>query len=218
MYRGIMRGKFITFEGCDGVGKSTQIKMFKTYLENEGVDVLLVREPGGNVISEKIREIILDKDNSDMSPECELLLYYASRAQLIEKVIEPSLAKGVTVICDRFIDSSIAYQGYARGIGVERVVEITRFVCKNTMPDATVFLNLPPEQAFRARGAQDDDRIESEGLNFQQRVYRGFLQVAEMFQDRIVSVVPCRDKNITNKSIIEALEKHGVLSELVRNK
>lgn len=206
-----MRGKFITFEGCDGVGKSTQIRMLEAYLRKSGVEVLLVREPGGNGISEKIREIILDKHNVGMSAECELLLYYAARAQLISTVIEPALNEGITVICDRFVDSSIAYQGHARGIGIDRVAQLTEFVCKNTMPDATVFLDLPPDRAFRVRGSRDEDRIESEGLAFQNNVYEGFKIVTQIYKDRIISVRPSRDKDKTNGDIIAALAAKGLI-------
>lgn len=207
-----MKGKFITFEGCDGVGKSTQIRFLKSYLEENGEDVLLLREPGGTDIAEKIRAVILDNANVKMLPTCELLLYYASRAQLIDEVIRPALDNGQTVICDRFTDSSLAYQGYARGIGVEYVASLTNIVCKDIMPDATVFIDLPPESAFRKRGLNGDDRIESEGLAFQQKVYQGFKKAAEMYPDRFISVKPDFDKSVTFQRIITALQNKGIIS------
>ena len=137
-----MKGKFVTFEGCEGVGKSRQIKLLEEYLKNNGVNYSLTREPGGTEISEQIRKIILDGKNSVMTDECEALLYAAARAQLIKEEIAPRLARGELVFCDRYIDSSLAYQGKARGLGYEFVKEINSFAVNNFMPDVTVFLNL----------------------------------------------------------------------------
>lgn len=206
-----MRGKFITFEGCDGVGKSTQIAMLKQHLELSGVDVLLVREPGGNQISEKIRNIILDKYNDEMTDKCELLLYFASRAQLIAQVIEPALSKGTTVICDRYVDSTIAYQGHARGIGVEYIARLIELICADTMPDATVFIDVKPENAFRRYNADKSDRIELEGLAFQNLVYDGFIIASQLYPHRFIAVQPDAVKSVTNGKIIDALSAKGVI-------
>lgn len=134
-----MKGKFVTFEGCEGVGKSTQLKQLKEYLDKTGQPAIFTREPGGNKISEQIRSVILNPENTEMNAMCEALLYAASRAQLVDEVIKPALDRGELVICDRFLDSSIAYQGGARGLGIENVLEINRHAIQGCMPDLTVF-------------------------------------------------------------------------------
>lgn len=207
-----MSGKFITFEGCDGVGKSTQISMLKDYLEQHGADVLLLREPGGNPISEKIRAIILDAKNANMVGECELLLYFAARAQLVQEVIIPALSAGKTVICDRFIDSTIAYQGIARGLGIDKISTLIDLVCKDCMPDATVFLDLDPVAAFSRKGGIDrSDRMELEGLGFHNLVYKGFHTARQLYPDRFVSVSPTGNRFDTSAKIIAALKNKGML-------
>ena len=137
-----MKGKFITFEGCEGVGKSTQVKLLVKYLEVTHQDCLFIREPGGTQISEKIRSIILDKNNDKMSDECETLLYCAARAQLVNEVIRPALDAGRLVICDRFMDSTFAYQGVARGLGADYVENLNKAAIKDVIPDLTIFLDL----------------------------------------------------------------------------
>ena len=139
-----MKGLFITVEGTDGAGKSTQIQLLTDYLKSKGRNVILKREPGGTEISEKIRELILDVNNKEMSDVAEALLYAASRAQLVQQVIKPALVKGEVVICDRFVDSSIVYQGIARGLGKNMVEEINRFAIDGIMPDITLFFDLSP--------------------------------------------------------------------------
>ena len=143
-----MKGKFITFEGGEGVGKTTQLAMIRSYLESKGVDAVFLREPGGNAISEKIRNIILDVDNVGMTGTCEAMLYSAARAQLVEAVIRPALQEGKLVVCDRFIDSTFAYQGVARGLGADKVDILNRLACGDIMPDLTVFRDLPRKLAF----------------------------------------------------------------------
>ena len=137
------KGIFITMEGPDGSGKTTQITLLKEYLEKEGYDVLITREPGGTVISEAIREIILNKDYTEMSPVTEMLLYASARAQLINEVIGPALDAGKAVISDRFVDSSLVYQGMARGLGVGNVYEVNCQAIGKYMPDVTFLLDLP---------------------------------------------------------------------------
>ena len=136
-----MKGQFITFEGCEGSGKSTQVALFKSYLEKNAIDYVFTREPGGTKISEKIRTLILDVENSEMTDECEALLYASARAQLVKELIIPSLESGKLVLCDRYIDSSIAYQAYARGIGKEFISKINSYAIENCMPNYTVFIN-----------------------------------------------------------------------------
>lgn len=207
-----MRGKLITFEGCEGVGKSTQVRLLKEYLEKTGQEAIFIREPGGTRISEKIREIILSIDNKEMSDDCELLLYNASRAQLISEVISPALKSGKLVICDRFIDSTLAYQGHARGLGFEYVKILNEFVAKDCFPDATVYLDLNPKDAFRRKGGADKaDRLESETLSFHERVYEGYKKASEIYKERFVNIKPLGNKFATHNEIVAALKKRGLI-------
>ena len=136
-----MKGKFITFEGCEGSGKSTQLSLFENYLKENNIDYIYTREPGGTKISEKIRNLILDVDNSEMTDECEALLYASSRIQHVKEKILPALKEGKLVICDRYIDSSLAYQGYARNLGIDFIKQINSFCFDNCMPNYTIFLH-----------------------------------------------------------------------------
>lgn len=179
-----MRGKFVTFEGCEGSGKSTQLKLLAEKLDAAGVDYILTREPGGSPIAERIREIILDGRNTAMCDECEALLYAAARVQHLKERVIPALEAGKLVICDRYVYSSLAYQGYARGLGEDYVADINAFALKNCPPDLTVFLNISPEDAFeRKHGADEGDRIEQLGLAFHKKVYEGYLALARRYPD-----------------------------------
>ena len=184
-----MNGKFITFEGCEGSGKSTQIRLLSERLSKEGVKHIVTREPGGSEIAEQIRKIILSGKNTAMTDECEALLYAAARAQHLSEKVAPALAEGTLVLCDRFVDSSLAYQGYARGLDMQFIEGINSFALKNFMPDVTLFLNISPEDAFkRKHGADKDDRMEQLGLAFHRKVYEGYLKLSEMYPERIVKV------------------------------
>lgn len=183
------QGIFITMEGPDGSGKSTQIALLKEYLEKEGYDVLITREPGGTAISEAIREVILNKDFQEMSPVTEMLLYASARAQLIHEVVGPALEKGQAVISDRFVDSSLVYQGIARGLGVEKVYEVNLNAIGKYMPDVTFLLDLPAEVGIaRKKGQKDLDRMELESLEFHKSVAQGYRDMAKRFPERIKSV------------------------------
>lgn len=185
----MVRGKFITFEGCDGCGKSTQLKMLSEYLTKENVPHIFTREPGGGKISEAIREILLNGKNAEMTDECEALLYAAARAQHLHDRVEPALAEGKLVICDRYVDSSLAYQAYARGLGAEFVSKINAFALEKYLPDLTVFIDLTPEEAFlRKHGADENDRLEQAGMAFHRKVYAGYKTLAEENPARIVCV------------------------------
>ena len=198
----VKRGKFITFEGCDGCGKSTQLKMMSEYLTKEGIAHIFTREPGGGKISEAIREILLSGKNSEMTDECEALLYAAARAQHLSDRVEPALAKGELVICDRYVDSSLAYQAYARGLGVDFITKINAFALENYLPDVTVFIDLTPEAAFRRKkGADADDRLEQAGMEFHKRVYAGYKKLAQKNPDRFV----CVDGNQTPEQIFNQI-------------
>ena len=207
-----MKGKFITFEGCEGVGKSRQLKYLEEYLEKSGIPYHFTREPGGDPISEKIRNLILDKDNDTMTDECEALLYAASRAQLLKNQIAPRLERGELVVCDRYFDSSFAYQAYARGLGMEFVEKINEYAIKNFMPDYTVFLNLSPEQAFKRKGGVDvSDRLELSGMDFHNRVYEGYLALAKAYPERFIVIDASGEKWQTKEKILTALKEKGVL-------
>lgn len=201
-----MKGKFITFEGCEGSGKSTQIELFRKYLEKKGIEYLFVREPGGTEISEKIRAIILDVNNKEMCDEAEALLYASARAQLIKEKILPALNSGKLVLCDRYIDSSFAYQAHARGLGIDFISKINSYAIENCMPDKTVFLNISSKDAFMRKGGADkDDRIELSGEDFHQKVYEGYLKVAKIYPDRFLLIDCLGEKQQTHKNIIKAL-------------
>jgi len=207
-----MAGKFITFEGCEGAGKSRQIQLLSDYLTRSGIKHIVTREPGGNHISESIRSIILDGKNTDMADECEALLYAAARVQVLKSVISPALKEGNIVICDRYIDSSFAYQGYARGLGIDVIENINFYAIKNFMPDLTVFLDIPPDKAFeRKHGADEDDRLEQEGLHFHNKVYEGYKEVKKRYPDRFIPINPMGEKEETHKKIVELLKSRGII-------
>lgn len=180
------RGLFITFEGIDGCGKSTQARLIAAALEAAGHDVLRLREPGGVKISEQIRAILLDPANAEMGDVCELLLYEAARAQLVHQVIRPALAAGKTVVCDRFYDSTTAYQAFADGLDRNMVSQANELAVDGCRPDLTLVFDLPVEDALRRRsGREAEDRLELKGLEFQERVAAGFRAVAADEPDRV---------------------------------
>ena len=174
-----MKGLFIAFEGPDGCGKSTQIRFLNEYLVGLGLEVVATREPGGSPIAEKIREVILDCANTGMAPLTEALLYAAARAEHVRQVIAPAIEAGKIVLCDRFVDSSIAYQGYGRGLG-ETVWRINEPAVDGYMPDVTIFMNVPPERAFaRMNEHKQYDRLENEDISFHQRVYEAYVELSK---------------------------------------
>lgn len=193
------KGLFITFEGPDGSGKTTQIDFLGVFLKKEGYPVLLTREPGGTPIGEKLREIILDCNNTEMDNMTEALLYAASRAQHVAQVILPSLENGTWVICDRFVDSSIAYQGYGRGLGesVRTINEIAAGGCK---PDLTFLLCIDPQIGMKRIEGQMD-RLEMEQLEFHKATLQGYLKQAEQEPERIVVIDGTREVSIIQAEI-----------------
>lgn len=173
---------FITFEGIDFCGKSTQIELLKSYLLKKNKKVRVIREPGGTEISEKIRTMLLDKENSKMLMETEFLLFSASRSQLVREKIRPYLDEGIYVISDRFHDSSTAYQGYGRGISIEVVLSVHKLAIGNTIPDVTFFLDIPVEVAEQRRQeklSEHLDRIEISDMGFFSRVRKGYIELAK---------------------------------------
>ena len=206
------RGTFITFEGCDGCGKSTQLKKFSEYLMKEGIAHIFTREPGGGKISEAIREILLNGKNAEMTDECEALLYAAARVQHLHDRVEPALNEGKLVVCDRYVDSSLAYQAFARGLGREFIEKINAYALEKYLPDLTVFIDLSPEAAFlRKHGADENDRLEQAGMAFHNRVYEGYKILAKENPERIV----CVDGNQTPDEIfcqvLRVLQERGCL-------
>ena len=189
-----------------------QIKRNFLYLELNNIKYFATREPGGNIVSEKIREIILDKNNTSLTDECEALLYASARAQLLKEVIKPRLDNGELVICDRYIDSSIAYQGYARGLGVDFIESINSSAIKNFMPDLTIFLDLPPIEAFKRKGGVDkNDRLELSGIDFHNKVYEGYLELSKKYPNRIIKIDASGSKEQTQEKIINALKANGII-------
>ena len=201
------RGYFISFEGPDGAGKSTQIEFLKQYLEDRGLEYIFTREPGGTKISEKIREMLLDKENSDMTARTEALLYAASRAQLVEKVIEPALKEGKIVVSDRYIDSSIAYQGFGRDLG-PKVTEINKFAVNELEPDLTFLMMISPDDVKERLDQDNLDRLESEDLEFKKKVLEGFESVAEEYRFRVRVIDATLSKEEIRDSIIKEVEWH----------
>ena len=184
-----MRGIFITMEGPDGAGKTTQIEALSTYLREQGYEVLITREPGGTAISEAIRGILLDPEHKEMKSSTELLLYAAARAQLVAEVIGPAVDAGKAVISDRFVDSSVVYQGIARGLGVETVYEVNRPAIGKYMPDVTILLDLPAEIGIARKKDQAElDRMEQESLDFHRKVAEGYRQLAARDPKRIQAI------------------------------
>lgn len=210
-----MRGLFVTFEGVDGCGKSTQVARLAQRLEAQGYPVLRLREPGGAPLSEKIRSLLLDPANGDMVPEAELLLYEASRAQLVCQVIRPALAAGQVVLCDRFYDSTTAYQRAGRGLDARMVGEANRLGSCGLVPDVTLWLKLDPAQGLaRAVGAHSPDRLEQEGVAFQEAVAAGFEAIAAKEPQRVVAIdasgTPEQVEQAVYRVVSQALEACGL--------
>lgn len=200
---------FVTFEGCEGVGKSTQVRLVREYLERTGQAAVYVREPGSTKISEQIRDVIANPENTEMSDITEAMLFAASRAQLVREVIRPALERGELVICDRYIDSSVAYQGYARGMGVEKIKQINAPAIDGLLPDVTIFLDLRPSESWRT--LKNSDRMEQESADFHDRVYEGYIAEIATSNGRIVPIKPDFDKKVTCERILEALREKGAI-------
>ena len=174
------QGHFIVFEGVDGSGTTTQSRLLASHLREAGLPVTLTREPGGTPIAEKIRQLVLDPSIEGVSPMSELFLYAASRSQHVEEVIAPSLDRGDVVVCDRYIASSLAYQGYGRGLNLEEIEQINRLAVGECLPDATVYLILPVEVAWkRLRRRDTADRLEQTGMALQEKVSRGYQEISK---------------------------------------
>ena len=199
-----MKGIFITIEGNDGSGKTTVIEGISQMLKENGCDFIITREPGGSEVAEKIRSVILDKENSAMDPKTEALLYAASRRQhLVEKVL-PALTDGKLVLCDRYLDSSLAYQGYARGIGINEVFQMNQFATEGLLPDLTIYIAVHPSVGLNRKNKQKDlDRLESEKLSFHEAVFTGYEKLVDLYPRRIKRI---DGEQVAEKVIGEAVD------------
>lgn len=201
------RGRLIALEGPDGSGKTTQIKLLEKYLKESGYEVVRTREPGGTKISEKIREIILDNDNCNMSYMCEALLYAASRAQLVNEVIKPALSLGKIVICDRFVYSSMVYQGIGRGLGMERIKSINEVALDGLEADLILMITIPYEEGLKRKKMQRSlDRLENGGNEFHKKVFEGYMDICRKY-DKIEVVDGNRNVDEIHKDIIQIIKK-----------
>jgi dTMP kinase len=211
-------GFFITFEGIEGSGKSTQASLLAAFLEEKGTPVLAVREPGGTAIGEKIRAILLNDEGAGMDPWTELLLYEACRAELVSKVIRPALDSGKVVICDRYTDSTLAYQGYGRGLDKGAVRELNKAASGGLTPDVTILVDCGVEEGLRramerieAKGAaavsmNKEDRFEKESVEFHRRVRDGFLEIAALQPDRVHMVKGVGEKTVIHQEICDIIK------------
>jgi len=212
-----MKGLFITFEGLDGSGKTTQIELLSDFLRQKGLDVIVTREPGGTGIGDKIRDILLNKDYSSMDYKTETLLFLASRAELVSKVITPALREGKVVICDRFFDSTVVYQGLARGLGEKQILNMNMWATNRLIPDVTFLLSVRVsmgEERIKIINKKRD-RIEMEEDLFKEKIYQGYLSIAKKNKDRFVILDGEHDiqeifGKIKNK-VIEVLKEKGLL-------
>lgn len=200
-------GLFITFEGTDGSGKTTQIKLLEEYIISKGYEVVISREPGGTKVSEQIRDLILDPLNTEIAPLTEMIMYAASRAQHVAQVIKPAIEAGKIVICDRFVDSSYAYQGYGRGIDLKMIADVNRVAIDGMSPDITFFLDIDPDTAIKRRiNATGADRIEQEKIDFHRNVYKGYEKMALLFPERIKRINANEPIDAVFSQIIEYID------------
>ncbi len=201
------KGLFITFEGGDGSGKSTQYRLFAEYLRNRGIDVVTTREPGGTRISEKIRDLLLDPECTEMDDMTEALLFAASRAQHVEELIKPSVEAGKIVLCDRFVDSSIVYQGFGRGLG-DCVRAINEHAVRGMYPDVTFLLDISPEEGRKRNGKTGkNDRLEKQSMEYHAMVAEGYRKLAAAEPDRFIVIDASGSIEKVASDITDAFEK-----------
>ncbi|MBI5192209.1 MAG: dTMP kinase [Nitrospirae bacterium] len=207
-----MQGLFITFEGIEGCGKTSQAKLLNDYLTALGHDVMMTREPGGTPISEAVREILLSNDSVNMHPHTEVLLYLASRAQHVSEIMKPALGKGRIVICDRFADSTFVYQCFVRGINKEIVETMNNFAVGHLQPDITFVLDVEPAEGLHRamlrnqKHSRGQDRIENESLDFHNKVREGYLKLAQEYPDRVHLIKTDKDKSEVHEEIKKVVD------------
>jgi len=204
-----MKGIFITFEGIDGSGKDTQAKLLAKYFKNKGYSVIRTREPGGTSIGEKIRKILLSPKISRVDQRAEVLLFAASRAQIVSNIIKPALEKGKIVISNRYVDSSYAYQGIARKMGLDWVIEINKWATQGLLPDITFFLDIPEELGLKRvdKSRNIRDKIEKDGEIFQKKVREGYYKLAKVFPERYRIIDANRNEDLIQKDIKKEVNK-----------
>ncbi|MBE6142369.1 MAG: dTMP kinase [Erysipelotrichaceae bacterium] len=201
---------FITLEGPEGSGKTSAIKIVKETLENEGYQIVMTREPGGTPISEQIRNVILDKNNTAMDYRTEALLYAASRRQHLVEKVWPNVKEGKLVICDRYLDSSLAYQGFARGLGVEDILNVNMYATEGTFPDLTLLFDLPPEVGLariNANSNREVNRLDLEKISFHEKVRNGYLELAKRFPTRYVIIDASMPLEEVAKAALKAIKE-----------
>ena len=204
-----LQAMFITFEGLDYSGKSTQAKLLHEYLKRKKIKSILLREPGGTKISEKIRDILLDREHLEMTPLTEFMLFSASRSQLVSQVIKPHLKKGYIVICDRYYDSSTAYQAYGGSLELASVLRVNNVATDDLKPDLTFLIDISPKKAFSRSGKRGDiiDRMEAKNLAFYNRVYKGFKDIANMNKKRFVVIKGTLTIEHVQKKILQMVNR-----------
>ena len=202
------KGIFISIEGPDGSGKSTQIENIKAFFKERNIDIVFTREPGGTPIGERIREIILDNNCKEMCSMTEAMLYAASRAQHVSEIIKPALSEGKVVVCDRFVDSSVAYQGFGRELG-DPVKVINMYAIDGCMPDVTFLLKLDPDIGIQRilKGREAEDRLEQEKAEFHRKVFEGYLELEKMYPERVVGIDASRSIEDIKNEIYSRLEE-----------
>lgn len=204
---------FITLEGPEGSGKTSAIKIVKDRLESLGYQIEMTREPGGTLISEQIREVILDKKNTMIDPRTEALLYAASRRQHLVEKIWPSLKQGKIVFCDRYLDSSLAYQGYARGLGIQEILNVNNYATEGTFPDITFLFDIDPKIGLERINKNKDrevNRLDEEKLSFHQKVREGYLLLSKKFPDRYIVLDASKPlEEVSSKVFEEIIKKLG---------
>ena len=196
-----MTSRLISFEGIDGSGKSTQINLLSNWLSEKKIEFIIVREPGGTYISERIREILLDKKNLQLCSESESFLFLSARTQLVTEVIRPALKSGKFVICDRFIDSTMAYQGYGRGMDLFQIEAMNNMAIGECVPGQTFLLDVDIENSIQRRTDSEDDRMESAGIEFLRKVREGYIKLSSQFSNRITLLDSTEDKGSIFKKI-----------------
>ena len=200
------KGMFITFEGADGCGKSTQMKLLAEYLEKKGIDVVLTREPGAKGLGEKVREILLNY-KGPVSDRCESFLFLADRAQNIDIIVNPAVEEGKIVLCDRHIDSTVAYQGYGRGLDIERINMLNNIATNGRKPDLTFVFDIDIETSM-ARVGKEKDRMESAGKDFHNRVRQGYLELAKQEPQRIKVIDAAKSIEEIHAEVIKIFEEY----------
>ena len=199
------KGLFITFEGADGCGKTTQLKLLAEYLTNKGLEVIITREPGAKGLGEKVREILLNYDG-EVSDRCESFLFLADRAQHIDMIINPAIAQGKVVLCDRHTDSSVAYQGYGRGLSIDRINMLNNLAVNGRYPDMTLVFDIDIETSMKRVG-DEKDRMESAGMEFFNRVRDGYLEIAKQEPNRVKVLDARKSIDEIHKDVIELIEE-----------